>query len=110
VFRNYYESTNSPLDEKWRRRAHNQYLTLLISFGIPGLIICLIALVAPVFVANRQRSFMTVGFLILMLLSMFNEDTLETACGAAFVAFFYTLFVFGPETSWLSRKRSSSDE
>ena len=110
VFRNYYESTNSPLDEKWRRRAHNQYLTLLISFGIPGLIICLIALVAPVFVANRQRSFMTVGFLILMLLSMFNEDTLETACGATFVAFFYSLFVFGPETSWLSRKRSSSDE
>ena len=45
VFKEYYESTNSPLDEKWRRRAHNQFLTFLISFGIPGMVICLIALV-----------------------------------------------------------------
>ena len=104
VFKEYYESTNSPLDEKWRRRAHNQFLTFLISFGIPGMIICLTALVAPLFVTNRQRSFMAVGFLILMLLSMLNEDTLETAAGASFVAFFYALFVFGPETSWFRRK------
>lgn len=110
AFTEYYESTNSPLDEKWRRRAHNQFLTFLISFGIPGMIICLFALVAPLFIAKRQRSFMAVGFMILMLLSMLNEDTLETACGAAFVAFFYTLFIFGPETSWLSRKRIKSND
>jgi len=109
AFSDYYESCDSPLKEKWRRRAHNQYLTFLISFGIPGMIICLAALVAPLFVAGRQRSFLAMGFLILVLLSMLNEDTLETAAGVSFVAFFYTLFVFGPEYTWLKRKLFSSD-
>ncbi|MCK5135647.1 MAG: O-antigen ligase family protein [Bacteroidales bacterium] len=104
VFNDYYESIDSPLKEKWRRRAHNQFLTFLIAFGIIGLIICLVALVAPLFLAGRQRSFLAVGFSILMLLSMINEDTLETSAGATFVAFFYTLFVFGPDYPWLRRK------
>ncbi len=47
---------------------------------------------------------MAVGFLILVLLSMVNEDTLETAAGAAFVGFFYSLFVFGPDFSWLQTR------
>ena len=110
AFSEYYQTTDSPLVEKWRRRAHNQFLTFLISFGIPGMLICLAAMVVPIFVANRQRSFMAVGFLILILISMLNEDTLETACGATFVAFFYTLFIFGPETPWLHRKLFKADE
>jgi len=104
AFRDYYEETQSPLNHKWRRRAHNQFLTFLISFGIVGLVICLTALVAPLFIAGRQRSFLAVGFFILMLLSMLNEDTLETSAGVAFVAFFYSLFVFGPDYPWLRRK------
>lgn len=104
AFKTYYEATDSPLEKKWRRRAHNQFLTFLISFGIPGLIFTLIALVAPVFLAGRGRSFLAVGFMILFLLSMLNEDTLETSAGAVFVAFFYSIFVFGPDFPWLSRK------
>ncbi|MCK4746539.1 MAG: O-antigen ligase family protein, partial [Bacteroidales bacterium] len=104
AFREFYESNNSPLEGKWRRRAHNQFLTFLISFGIPGFIICLVALTAPLFLASRHRSFLAAGFFILMLLSMINEDTLETSVGASFVAFFYALFVFGPEYPWLKRK------
>jgi type III secretory pathway component EscS len=104
AFKNYYESIDSPLSDKWRRRAHNQFLTFLISFGIPGLIITVLALVAPVFLAGRGRSFLAVGFMILFLLSMLNEDTLETSAGAVFVAFFYAIFVFGPDFPWLHRK------
>jgi MFS family permease len=109
AFREYYETTNSPLADKWRRRAHNQLLTFLISFGIPGFLICLFSLTAPLFMARRQRSFLAVGFFILMLLSMLNEDTLETSAGASFVAFFYALFVFGPDTPWLRRRLFRSD-
>jgi len=104
AFKEYYDSVNSPLKEQWRRRAHNQYLTFLISFGIPGLLICQVALIAPVFLSRRQRSFLAVGFMILMLLSMVNEDTLETSAGATFVAFFYSLFLFGPDFPWLRQK------
>jgi len=109
AFKEYYESVNSPLDKKWRRRAHNQYLTFMIAFGIPGLIICLVSLIAPVFLAGRKRSFMAVGFMILMLLSMVNEDTLETSVGASFVAFFYSLFIFGPDFPWLRQRRFRKD-
>jgi len=104
AFEEYYDSVNSPLDPKWRRRAHNQFLTFLISFGIPGLVICLVAMIAPLFFAGRYRSFLAAGFTILMLLSMMNEDTLETAAGASFVAFFYSLFLFGPDFPWLKNR------
>jgi len=104
AFRDYYESVNSPLEMKWRRRAHNQFLTFIIAFGLIGGILCITALVAPLFITGRQHSFLAIGFFILMLLSMISEDTLETSTGAAFVAFFYTLFVFGPETPWLRRR------
>ena len=103
AFEDHYNATNSPLSDEWRRRAHNQFLTFLISFGILGLLICVFALVGPLFLAGRERSFLAVGFMIMFLLSMLNEDTLETACGAAFVAFFYSLFLFGPEFPWLRR-------
>ena len=101
AFEDHYNTTNSPLSYEWRRRAHNQFLTFLISFGILGLLISIFALVGPLFLSGRQRSFLAVGFMILFLLSMLNEDTLETACGAAFVSFFYSLFLFGPEFPWL---------
>ncbi len=109
-FQTYYDQSHSPLVEKWRRRAHNQFLTFLIGFGIPGLLICLFALVAPLFLARRNRSFLAVGFLILILLSMLNEDTLETATGVAFTAFFYTLFLFGPDFPWLRRNLLRKDQ
>ncbi len=104
AFEEYYERVNSPLSEKWRRRAHNQYLTFLLSFGILGFLVTMVALIAPIFLMKRNRSFLAVGFLILMLLSMVSEDTLETAAGSAFIGFFYSLFVFGPDFPWL-RKR-----
>ncbi len=108
-FSAYYESVDSPLSEQWRRRAHNQFLTFLISFGIPGFIISLLAMMAPLFLARRQHSFLAMGFLILVLVSMLSEDTLETARGASFVAFFYALFIFGPDFPWLKRNTDTDN-
>jgi hypothetical protein len=103
-FREYYESIDSPLENKWRRRAHNQFLTFMIALGIPGLVLAVVAMIAPLFIARRERSFLAVGFLILLMISMLNEDTLETSAGTAFTAFFYALFIFGPDYPWLRRK------
>ena len=104
AFKSYYDSIDSPLKNEWRRRAHNQFLTFMIALGITGLLVCLVSLIAPLFLAGRKRSFLAVGFLIMMMISMLNEDTLETASGATFTAFFIALFIFGPDYPWLRRK------
>ena len=104
AFRDYYESIDSPLEAKWRRRSHNQYLTFMIALGIPGLVLAVTAMVAPLYIARRERSFLAAGLLILLMISMLNEDTLETSAGTAFTAFFFALFIFGPDYPWLRRK------
>lgn len=109
TFEQYYESVDSPLDPEWRKLAHNQYLTFMISFGVPGFLICVFALVAPLFLARRQHSFLAVTFLILTLLSMLSMDTLDRAFGAGLVTFFYSLFLFGPDFPWLRTKITEGD-
>ena len=107
-FKKYYEAINSPLVGKQRRGAHNQYFTELIAFGLGGLIIFLAALVGPLFLAHRQRSFLATGFLILLMLSMLGAGTFDSATGAALGGLFYSLFLFGPSFPWL--KSDLTDE
>ncbi|MFH0761588.1 MAG: O-antigen ligase family protein [Bacteroidota bacterium] len=92
-----YEELKSPLDEAWRYRAHNQFLSFLIAFGLTGFILILAALILPAIVEKRFGSYFVLMFFITAMLSFLNEDTLETQAGVAFFALFYTLFVFGTE-------------
>jgi len=107
-FKKYYDAVDSPLVGKQRRGGHNQYFTELIAFGLGGLIIFLAALVVPLFLANRQRSFLATGFLILLMLSMLGAGTFDCATGAALGGLFYSLFLFGPSFPWL--KSDLTDE
>lgn len=99
-FEKYYEKVDSPLRPERRRRAHNQYLTLIIALGIPGFIICTLAFLLPVFVRKRWKSFMAIIFLLIMGLSMLNEDTLESTTGVVIFGLFYGLFIFGKNWEW----------
>ena len=107
-FKNYYESIDSPLVGKQRRGVHNQYLTELIAFGLVGLLVFLTALVAPLFLARRQRSFLAAGFLLILMISMLSGGTLDCSTGAAMGGLFYSLFLFGPSFPWL--KSDLADE
>lgn len=109
-FKKYYDAVDSPLKGKERRGVHNQYHTELIAFGLGGLLLFLVALVAPLFLARRQRSFLATGFLILLMLSFFSGGTLDTATGAAFGGLFYSLFLFGPSFPWLKSDTSESPD
>lgn len=106
-FIKYYDAVDSPLVGKERRGVHNQYHTELIAFGVVGLLIFLVALVAPLYLARRQRSFLATGFLILLMISMFSAGTLDSATGVAFGGLFYTLFLFGPSFPWIKSDRTS---
>ncbi len=100
AFYNYYDQVDSPLRPERRRRAHNQFLTYVVAFGIIGTLIIFAAVVLPIFRKKRWGSYMTTVLFFTMCLSMLNEDTLETTTGAVMIALFYGLFVFGPSWKW----------
>ncbi|MFO7722575.1 MAG: O-antigen ligase family protein [Bacteroidales bacterium] len=75
-------------------RAHNQYLTILITFGIIGLTLFLAALIVPLALKRSGFGFPMIAFLIIAFASMFFEDTLETQVGVSFFAYFYAMWVF----------------
>jgi hypothetical protein len=107
AFKKYYKAVDSPLTDKQRRVSHNQYLTFLVGLGGTGLLISILALVGPLYLTKRQHSFLAVGFLVLLMISMLSDDTLDSSTGATLTGLFYSLFLFGPDFPWLARK---SDE
>jgi hypothetical protein len=89
-----YKKSASKLSAKNRLRAHNQFITFTVSFGILGLIWILFALVFPIFKEQKFGDYLFMIVFIILTLSMLNEDTLETQMGASIFAFFLSLFLF----------------
>ena len=89
-----YERQHSPLGGIWRLRAHNEFLTLLISFGIIGLLWSVFSWTWPALSMGAFKRPLFVCWAIIFTVSCFSEDTIETQMGATFFAYFYTLLVF----------------
>jgi len=94
-----YQRDESKLDPGYRFLPHNQFLTFLVSFGLIGFILICCSILIPVIMMKAFRSFLFNMFFLIILLSMFGEDTLETHPGVSFFAYFYSLLVFGKERS-----------
>lgn len=88
-----YDALPYIVDEKFRLRTHNQYLTMAVTMGIPGLLL-LLFYVVTIFITKgyKEQPLLAISFLIIMAASFFSEDTLETQSGVTFIAFFQTLF------------------
>lgn len=100
VYKKYYETHDTGLLKYFQHRAHNQYLTIIITFGIIGFIVFLWGIFAPPYFEKKYADFIYLVFFIIFLLSMITEDTLETQAGATFYAFFNVLFLFAqPKTN-----------
>ena len=84
---------NSTLQDKGLR-AHNQYLTFFIAFGVVGMTWFLITLIYPLFSKQKHFHYFFVIFFIIAVMSMFTEDTLETQAGVTLFAFFTSFFIF----------------
>lgn len=95
AFKEKYDEVNSGLDEKWRLRAHNQFLTIFATFGVIGFLWFIIALFLPFFALKKWRNWYYLSFIIIAVLSMITEDTLETQAGVTFFAFWNTLLLIG---------------
>lgn len=88
-----YDSDGSSLDMDHRRRAHNQYLTFLISFGIIGAGYFLFLNFYSIWLVIKRANFMGIAFVFIAALSFLAEDTLETQVGATFYAFFFAVLL-----------------
>ena len=87
---NQYVLSKSKLSKDWYKRSHNQFLAITIAFGVLGLIVFLVYLFYPI-VVTKNKHYLFSAFFIISLLSMLNEDTLETQAGVTFFGFFYAL-------------------
>ncbi len=107
AFDNMYEALNTQLEPENRWRAHNQYVSFFVAFGILGFALFLTALIYPPVKLKSFNDYRFLAFFIIVALSMLTEDTLETQAGVTFFAFFSVLFLFGHEKS---NKRKSSQQ
>ena len=89
-----YIRVNSPLSKEWRLRAHNQYLTFALTFGLAGFLLFAFSLFYPFIKMKKYLDFFYLPFFIILLISMLTEDTLETQAGVTFYAFFNSFFLF----------------
>lgn len=109
-FQEYYKETDSPLLPEYRHRAHNQYLSIAIAFGIIGFIIFMVGLLYPPYALKRHRNWYFTVLIIIVILSFIAEDTMETQAGATFSAFFYCLFLWGTISPKGRKQKTLTDE
>lgn len=95
----YFEQSEPVIPESLRKPPHNQYLTLLMTFGFFGFIIQMTAIFLPVYIEKKYRNYFVRIFFLILLLSMFSDDTLDTQTGISFFMFFYSVFIFGCKNS-----------
>jgi len=78
-------------------KSHNEFVSVLLSVGIVGLIVFLFSMFYPPFVLGTWRNPLFIYFFIILFVSMFWEDTLGTMVGATLFAFFNAIYLFGLE-------------
>ena len=70
------------------------FLSYWIDFGLIGMCYICFALTAPVFLERKTKSFLLLIFLLIVLISFMNEDTLNNHDAISFFAFFYPLYLY----------------
>jgi len=97
AYENAYKSLAFDFPEQFRLRAHNQFQTFFISFGIIGFLWFMFAILYPVLFQRKWNDWLFITFFIIVFISMFNEDTLETQAGITFFAFFFAFYLQTPD-------------
>jgi hypothetical protein len=88
-----YRKSESPLDEEWYKRPHNQFITVTVALGFVGLLVFLFSLLYPILALSRYLSPLYFLFLSSAVISFLFEDTLETQSGLSFFAVFNTILL-----------------
>ncbi len=105
AFKKHYQNGESTLKKEFQHRAHNQYVTFFISFGLFGFLGAMFFMFAPMY--RERKQFLPLVFLLAAFLSMINEDTLETQAGITFFTYFYILFFIAFSFSEYQNQKST---
>ncbi|MGM0408861.1 MAG: O-antigen ligase family protein [Bacteroidota bacterium] len=97
AFDHQYEINESQLPQSKRLRAHNQYVTFFLAFGFLGFVFIWVCILYPPLKSRGFKDYFFVMFFMIAMISMLNEDTLETQIGVTFFSYFYALFLFGKD-------------
>lgn len=92
-----YDEISSPLHNKYRFYAHNQYLTFIITLGFIGFILALACMFAPLFMV-KSTDFLLVTFCTIIFVSMLDEDALTRQLGCIMYAMLYALALMLSQT------------
>jgi hypothetical protein len=92
-FKEEYELNQTKLEEKNRLRAHNQFLTFFITYGIFGGLLFVVFFFYPLFFLEVRRNPYYVVLIAISAISFLTEDTLETQVGVTFYAFFHAFIL-----------------
>lgn len=84
----------SSLVGKDRTGCHNQWLTFWLMGGIFVLLYFIFMLIYPFFEQKKKITFVYVAFFIILVGSMFTEDTLETQAGLTLFAIMNSLLLY----------------
>ncbi len=87
-----YIVNNSDLRIENRKRAHNYYLTILLTFGIIGLLYFLWMIIHFICVNFQNNTIIGLLFMVIIIASFLVEDTIETQTGVTFFGLFYGLY------------------
>jgi len=90
-----YKLMKSKLKPEFYFHAHNQFLTIAITFGIIGLLWFLVAFFYPPLKTGYYNDYFFLVFFIIMLSSMLTDDTIDTHSGVSLFAFFYSFLLLG---------------
>lgn len=107
----FYTKHGTVLSEKFQwLHAHNQFLSIAVTLGIPAAVFFIFSLWWPARSMRRWKSYLYLAFFVIVVLSFLDDDTLETQQGVTFYAFFNALLLYGMPfvASVVGQKNNSS--
>lgn len=105
-FNAYYKTSDSKLIPENQHRAHEMYLTVIISSGIFSFLLFMWWWIAQIRNAWKLKNLPWLCFIAIAMSSFLIEDTLETQLGGMFVSFFFSLFIAHPR--WFNQRQNST--
>ena len=92
AYKRKYKENHSQLTPTNQIRAHNTYLTSLITFGVLGLLLFIYIVFYHLKLQIQNKDVLGFIFILIMLVTFFFEDTLETQTGITLFSFFAALY------------------